>query len=545
MPRPTTGGWYLFLRSFCSSIHPQLPNSTPEATDLFNKVRVLSTRGNIKEALSFFYSTPQLNQSQQTYATLFHACARHGNLKQGQYLHQHMISKNPKNPQDLFVTNHLINMYAKCGDLDCARQVFDEMGRRNVVSWTALISGYAQHGRSYECFSLFSDMLVDCYPNEFAFASVITSCDYVCGKQVHALALKMGLIASVYVGNALITRYSKSCEDNFVGDGSEACRVFESMEFRNLVSWNSMIAAFQHWKLGGLAIGIFFKMHSGGVEFDGATLVSVLSSLSESYDGDNADVGLKGCFQLHCVSIKRGFMLKIELATALVKAYSDLGGKVSDCYRLFMETSRAGLLLEAGELISRMPMKPDSVVWSALLSSCRKYGETQLAKLAADKLKELEPGNSLGYVQISNIYCSGGSYNEAGLIRDEMNGSRVRKEPGLSWIEIENRVHEFASGGRRHPQREAIYAKLYSLIGQLKGILLKPTQFDYGMHCLSWNIFMAVTTIDPSDWSNPQYCFENLGTAEIPRHHPYSLTKNQGSSDLAPFLKWAENQDKQ
>jgi pentatricopeptide repeat protein len=657
MPRPTTGGWDLFLRSFSSSIHPQLPNSTPEATDLFNKVRVLSTRGNIKEALSFFYSTPQLNQSQQTYATLFHACARHGNLKQGQYLHQHMISENHKNPQDLFVTNHLINMYAKCGDLDRARQVFDEMGRRNVVSWTALISGYAQHGRSYECFSLFSDMLVDCYPNEFAFASVITSCDYVCGKQVHALALKMGLIASVYVGNALITRYSKSCEDNFVGDGSEACRVFESMEFRNLVSWNSMIAAFQHWKLGGLAIGIFCQMHSGGVEFDGATLVSVLSSMSESYDGDIADVGLKGCFQLHCVSIKRGFMLKIELATALVKAYSDLGGKVSDCYRLFMETSsrdlflwtgiitafadrepeealllfrqlyreglapdwctfsivlkacagfvterhalavysqvvkagfeddrvlantlihayarcgsisfskqvfdkmrsrdvvswnsmikayalhgqakealhlfsemnvrpdsatmvallsacshaglveeginifdsmsmnhgvspqldhyacmvdilgRAGLLLEAGELISTMPMKPDSVVWSALLSSCRKYGETQLAKLAADKLKELEPGNSLGYVQISNIYCSGGSYNEAGLIRDEMNGSRVRKEPGLSWIEIENRVHEFASGGRRHPQREAIYAKLYSLIGQLKGVGYVP-----------------------------------------------------------------------
>uniref|UniRef100_A0A6M2FBH8 DYW domain-containing protein n=1 Tax=Populus davidiana TaxID=266767 RepID=A0A6M2FBH8_9ROSI len=135
---------------------------------------------------------------------------------------------------------------------------------------------------------------------------------------------------------------------------------------------------------------------------------------------------------------------------------------------------RAGLLLEAGELISRMPMKPDSVVWSVLLSSCRKYGESQLAKLAADKLKELEPGNSLGYVQISNIYCSGGSYNEAGLIRDEMNGSRVRKEPGLSWIEIENRVHEFASGGRRHPQREAIYAKLYSLIGKLKGVGYVP-----------------------------------------------------------------------
>ncbi|KAJ6379551.1 hypothetical protein OIU76_016235 [Salix suchowensis] len=363
MSRPNTGGWYLFLRSFSSSIHSQLPNSTPEANDLFNKVRVLSTGGNIKEALSLFYSTPQLNQSQQTYATLFHACARHGNLKQGQYLHQHMISENPKKPQDLFVTNHLINMFAKCGDLDSARQVFDEMDRRNVVSWTALISGYAQQGRSYECFSLFSDMLVNCSPNEFAFASVITSCDYVCCKQVHALALKTGLIASVYVGNALITRYSKGCEDNFVGDGSEACRVFESMEFRNLVSWNSMIAAFQHWKLGSRAIGIFCQMHGGGVEFDGATLVSVLSSLSESYDGDNADMGLKGCFQLHCVSIKRGFMLKIELATALVKAYSDLGWQVSDCYRLFMETSSRDLVSWTGIITAFADREPESAVF--------------------------------------------------------------------------------------------------------------------------------------------------------------------------------------
>ncbi|CAK7328807.1 unnamed protein product [Dovyalis caffra] len=657
MLRLFTGGCFLSLRSFSSSIHSQLHNLTPEVTDLFKKVRLLSTLGNLKEALSFFYSTPQLNQSQQTYATLLHACARHGYLKQGQYLHQHMISQNPNNPQDLFLTNHLINMYAKCGDLDFARRLFDEMNNRNVVSWTALISGYAQQGRSHECFSLFSDMLVDCCPNEFSFASVITSCNYVCGKQVHALALKMGLIASVYVGNALITMYSKSCEDNVVGDGSEACRVFETMEFRNLVSWNSMVAGFQHWKLGGLAIGLFCQMHSRGVEFDGATLVSVFSSLSESYDGDNADVGLKGCVQLHCVSIKHGFMSKIELATALVKAYSDLGGEASDCYRLFMETSsrdlvlwtgiitafadrepeeaiflfrqlyreglapdwytfsivlkacaglvterhalavysqvvkagfeddrvlantlihayarcgsisfskqvfyemrsrdvvswnsmikayalhgqakealhlfsemnvrpdsatmvalltacshaglveeginifdsmslnhgvfpqldhyacmvdilgRAGRLLEAEDLISRMPMEPDSVVWSALLSSCRKHGETQFAKLAADKLKELEPGNSLGYVQMSNIYCSGGSYNEAGLIRKEMKGSRVRKEPGLSWMEIENRVHEFASGGKRHPQREAIYAKLNSLIGQLKEIGYVP-----------------------------------------------------------------------
>ena len=63
-----------------------------------------------------------------------------------------------------------------------------------------------------------------------------------------------------------------------------------------------------------------------------------------------------------------------------------------------------------------MPMKPDSVIWSSLLGFCRKHGETLLAKLAADKFKELEPNNSLGYVQMSNVYSSAGSFTEACLI---------------------------------------------------------------------------------------------------------------------------------
>lgn len=560
-----------------------------------------------------------------------------------------MVSHNRSNPPGVYVTNHLINMYAKCGDLECAHQLFDEMPDRNLVSWTALISGYAQQGQAYECFRLFSDMLVHCRPNEFAFTSVLTCCDYEHGKQVHALALKIGLGASIYVGNALISMYSRCGSDG--GSIDEAWTVFENLEFRNLVSWNSMIAGSQLRKLGSKAVRLFSQMHRDGIGFDRATLVSVLSSLSESYN-DSLHVGPRCCSQLHCLSIKSALVLQIEVATALVKAYSDLGGEVTDCHRLFLESGcfrdiiswtgiitafaerqpgealflfrqlhreglapdrytfsivlkacaglgserhalavhsqvikagfgadavlgnalihaharcgsislskkvfdemkfrnlvswnsmlkayalhgqanealhlfsemnlppdsativallsacshagmveegikifdsmidnhgivpqldhyacmvdilgRAGRVVEAKVLISKMPMEPDAVVWSALLGSCRKHGETQLAKLAADKLKELDPRNSLGYVQMSNIYCSGGGYSQAGVMRKEMEGSRVRKEPGLSWIEIGNIVHEFASGGRRHPRRNAICTRLDLLIGQLK-----------------------------------------------------------------------------
>ncbi|XP_065882145.1 pentatricopeptide repeat-containing protein At1g71420 [Euphorbia lathyris] len=647
---------HFFLRTFGSSNAIRSPISAPTANQILNDVRVLAKRGRINEALSLFYNLsppPPLPYSEQTYATLFHACARHGCLGEGIYIHQHMLFHNSGNLAGVFVMNHLINMYAKCGELENARKLFDEMPERNVVSWTALISGYSQHGQVYESSCLFSDMLIHCRPNEFAFSSILTSCDYECGVQLHGLALKMGLDDSVYVGNVLISMYSKY---NDCGRGDEAWIVFENIKSRNLVSWNSMIAGFQMQKFGGKAVSLFKQMHSDGIGFDRATLLSVLSSLSEIYI-DNPDLGLKFCFQLHCLSIKSALLLQIEVATALVKAYSNFG-EVTDCYKLFSEMGcsrdivswtgmitafaetqpeealflfrllnredlapdlytfsivfkacagigterhalavhsqaiksgfdndvvlanalihayarcgsvslpkqvfdemsftdlvswnsmlkayavhgqakealhlfsqmnvdpdsatmvallsacshagmveegikifdsmldsycispkldhyacmvdmlgRAGRVVEAKQLISRMPMEPDSVIWSALLSSCRKHGVIHLAKFAADKLKELEPGNSLGYVQMSNIYCSGGSYNEAGTIRKEMTGSKVRKEPGLSWIEIGNTVHEFASGGKRHPQRKDICTRLDALVRQLKEIGYVP-----------------------------------------------------------------------
>lgn len=113
-------------------------------------------------------------------------------------------------------------------------------------------------------------------------------------------------------------------------------------------------------------------------------------------------------------------------------------------------------------------------MWSALLGACRKHGDTKMAETVSAKLMELEPKSSLGYVLMSNIYYSNGSFNNAAIVRKQMKGNKVKKQPGLSWIEIGNRVHEFASGGRHHPQREAIYSKLEFLVGRLKEIGYMP-----------------------------------------------------------------------
>ncbi|KAL1212484.1 Pentatricopeptide repeat-containing protein [Cardamine amara subsp. amara] len=616
--------------------------------ELVDGLRTLVRSGDLLRAVSLFYSAPVELQSQQAYSALFQACADQRNLRYGIDLHHHMLSHPHSYSQNLVLANYLITMYAKCGNILYARQVFDKMPERNVVSWTALITGYAQAGNEQEGFWLFSAMLAHCCPNEFALSNVLTSCRYESGKQVHGLALKLGLHYSIYVANALISMYGR-CRDGTAA--YEAWTVFEAMEFKNLVTWNSMIAAFQCCNLGKQAIGLFMQMHRDGVGFDRATLLNICSSLYKSSDLVPDEVS-KCCLQLHSLTVKSGLVTQTEVATALVKVYSEVLGEFTDCYKLFMEmrdcrdivawtgiitafavydperaillfgqlrheklspdwytfssvlkacaglvTARHALIIhaqvikggfeadtvlnnslihayakcgsldlckrvfdnmnsrdvvswnsmlkayslhgqvdsilpvfeqmdikpdsatfiailsacshagrveeglrifrsmfekpetlpqlnhyacvidmlgraerftEAEEVIKQMPMEPDAVVWSALLGSCRKHGNTLLGKLAADKLKELEPTNSLSYIQMSNIYNAEGSFTEANKSIKEMEKWRVRKEPGLSWTEMGNKVHEFASGGRRRPDREAICRELERLISRLK-----------------------------------------------------------------------------
>ncbi|KAG5621077.1 hypothetical protein H5410_006295 [Solanum commersonii] len=602
-----------FLRLFTTPAIYELNSS-------LQKLQVQPTHHHLQQLiLSHFSNTNNNPHSSQTYATLFHACARLHRLDIGQKLHHHYtLSHHLITPhqQKLYTINHLLNMYAKCGDLEYAHHLFDQMLHRNIVSWTCLISAYAQYGNTDQCFRLFNKMLTHYTPNDFAYASVLSVCDSSTsrGRQVHALVMKTGFDTCVYVCNALIAMYSRN------SGSTEAWKVFNDMEFRNIVSWNTMIALFQICGQGDKAMRFFSLMHRDScLGFDRATLVSVLSSLL-GRDEIDFSWGLRSCFQLHCVSVKTGLILDVGIVTALVKAYSILQGEVSDCYKLFLETNgcqdlmlwteiivafserdpekaillfgqllreglsldsyafsialkacaglltdrnalmvhckviksgfvdalvlgnalihayarcgsisrasqvfeemryrdivtwnsmlkayalhgkanealglygkmdvkpdaatfvallsacshagmvqegiqifdamfakhgivpqlehyacivdivgRAGHIFQAEKIIKEMPMQPDYVVWSAFLGACRKHRESRLAQIAASQLKELDPENSLGYVLMSNVYCSNHSFNEAGHLRKQMRGLGVTKQPGLSWTDL-------------------------------------------------------------------------------------------------------------
>ncbi|KAJ0480577.1 putative tetratricopeptide-like helical domain superfamily, DYW domain-containing protein [Helianthus annuus] len=131
---------------------------------------------------------------------------------------------------------------------------------------------------------------------------------------------------------------------------------------------------------------------------------------------------------------------------------------------------RAGRLSDAESFIIESGFSHAPVMWRSLLSSCRIHKNTEIGKRVAERYIKLEPHASSSYVLLYNIYNDAGMETHATKVRDLMTDRRIKKEPGLSWIEVGNRVHSFLVGDKSHPQSEKIYEKLDDVLEKIKKI---------------------------------------------------------------------------
>ncbi|XP_031491520.1 pentatricopeptide repeat-containing protein At2g13600-like [Nymphaea colorata] len=248
---------------------------------------------------------------------------------------------------DVVLSNHLVNSYCKCGDTAAAHNVFDEMPHRNLVSWSALISGYSQCGRPLEAVKLFGG-LHSANPricaNEYVYASVLSSCSVLsnqaAGKQVHGLAVKSGSESTVFVANALITMYMKC------GLCGDACKVFDLIDgSRNSVSWNSLITGFADNMEGEKGLEMLRRMHLLGFVLDRFTFMAALTICTYL---DELQCGK----QLHCMAIKHGLDLTSPVGNVIVTMYSGFNA-----------------IDEAEEAFCCIVEK-DNISWNTIISAC-------------------------------------------------------------------------------------------------------------------------------------------------------------------------------
>ena len=129
--------------------------------------------------------------------------------------------------------------------------------------------------------------------------------------------------------------------------------------------------------------------------------------------------------------------------------------------------SRAGLLEEAHEFIKNMPIKPNGIVWGALLGGCKVHKNVELAEEAIKHLSELDPLNDGYYIVLSNIYAEAGRWEDTVRMRKLMRDRGVKKTPGWSSIEIDGMVHEFVAGDEAHPRATEIFQMWEQLLEKM------------------------------------------------------------------------------
>eukprot|EP00249_Psilotum_nudum_P003486 c16895_g3_i1 orf=3-395(-) len=131
-------------------------------------------------------------------------------------------------------------MYGKCGSSGLARSVFDDLPRRNVVCWTAMIAAYSQNGQGKDALKLFDQMqLENIKPDKVAFIIALDACACLAavtkGQEIHASIIDSGFESDVVMGTAIVSMYGKC------GRLDDARSVFNNIQNRNEVSWNAMI----------------------------------------------------------------------------------------------------------------------------------------------------------------------------------------------------------------------------------------------------------------------------------------------------------------
>ncbi|KAF7123962.1 hypothetical protein RHSIM_Rhsim12G0004900 [Rhododendron simsii] len=391
-----------------------------------------------------------------TYPSILKACGQELNLDLGREVHNSIDAS--RLDWCLFVQNALVSMYARCGEVDDARKLFDEMPEKDVVSWNSMISGYACKGRWREAFELFESMrmqgvelniitwntiaggclktgnyegAVELLPqmetsgiplDSVAVLIGLGACSHmgslILGKEIHCVAIRSNFSGLHNVQNALINMYAR-CKDL-----RHAHNLFQSLEAKSIISWNSIISGYAHWDFSEEASYIFRKMLFSGIEPNSVTIASILPLCARV-------ANLQHGKEFHCYIIRRvWFNDYLLLCNSLVDMYAR-SGKVFLARRLFDmlskkdEVTYTSLIAGYGiqgeghaaiklfEEMIRFQIKPDHVTMVAILSACSHSGLVTQGQMLFEKMLTV-----YGVIpRLEHYSCMVDLFGRAGLLK--------------------------------------------------------------------------------------------------------------------------------
>ncbi|XP_072982217.1 pentatricopeptide repeat-containing protein At2g27610 [Typha latifolia] len=319
----------------------------------------LVLNGHDQEALEHFYrmKTGGVKPTQSSFATVIKLCA---NLKQMSFAAQlHCCVVKDGFELDSNIMTALMVVYSKCSKLDDAFRIFSLMpGAQNVVSWTAIIGGFVQHGDTARAALLFSQMRKDSVePNDFTFSILLTASPSISPFEVHAQVIKTNYQHVPSVGTALLAAYAK------LGSTQDTLSVFKEINKKDIVAWSAMLTCYAQAGDPEGAMKLFRDMAMERVKPNEFTLSSAIDASASPNAA--ADQGR----QFHAMSIKYRYQDAICVSSALVTMYSKKGS------------------IESAQRVFERQSSRDLVSWNSMISGYAQHG---YGKKALEIFREME-----------------------------------------------------------------------------------------------------------------------------------------------------------
>ncbi|KAJ4713271.1 Pentatricopeptide repeat-containing protein [Melia azedarach] len=308
-------------------------------------------------------------------------CLEKSELQSLKELHGYTLRHGFQN--DELVANAFVAAYAKCGSATSAENVFHGMESRTVSSWNALIGGHAQNGDSLKALDYFLQMKFSgLEPDCFTIGSLLLACTHLkslhFGKEIHGFVLRNGLERDSFIRISLLSLYMH-CEK-----APSARVLFDAMEDKSLISWNTMIAGYSRNKLPDGTLILFRRMISKGVQPCEITINSVFGACSQLS-------ALRLGKETHCYALKASLTDDIFVACSIIDMYAKCGcieqsqkifNRLKDKDAASWNAIIVGYAIngygkEAIELFENMlalGRKPDSFTFVGILMACNHAG---------------------------------------------------------------------------------------------------------------------------------------------------------------------------
>ncbi|KAJ6387407.1 hypothetical protein OIU78_017178 [Salix suchowensis] len=377
---------------------------SPSAVYFWNAlIRGSIQPGLLNHSLALFRNMWRLGWTPDNYTfpLVFKACGDLMCCRIGASIHGVVFSTGFES--NVFVCNAIVAMYGRCGKLDYARKLFDEMCERRVydlVSWNSIVAVYMQRGDCKNALGLFDGMCklgdIDMRPDVVSLVNVLPACAsmgaWLHGKAVHGIAMRSGSFEDLFVGNALVDMYAKC------GMVDVASKVFDRIKEKDVVSWNAMVNGYSQSGRFEDALGLFEKMREENIELNVVSWSAVIAGYAQRGFGcETLDVFR----EMQVCGSKPNEVTLVSLLSGCASVGALLHGKETHCYAI-----KCMLNFEGSDL------DDDLMVINALIDMYAKCKSINVARTMFDSL-EPKGKDVVSWTVMIGGYAQHGEANDA------------------------------------------------------------------------------------------------------------------------------------